>query len=170
MCRSDRTTHGWYQSHHNHRLETLGLPAMPWRRLRCAGQRRSKNQRVYYDVEGADADFNRTQRLDSLLWDYDGRVYTHYEMHLFHAACVNGDLLGFLMMEWMYPQDTTKVISSAMLFGILGAHLAWVSMAKSFPSALTATPTTLPATKLAEMQEKATLKLNLINEIQAGGQ
>ena len=44
----------------------------------------------------------------SYLWDC-GRELGHYRMHLLRAACVNADLLGFLVMEWAYEEAATRI-------------------------------------------------------------
>ncbi|RYP68014.1 hypothetical protein DL771_006937 [Monosporascus sp. 5C6A] len=45
----------------------------------------------------------------SSLWKYE-RELTHQEMHLYRTASVNGDLLGFLVMEWTYLQEATSIL------------------------------------------------------------
>ena len=44
----------------------------------------------------------------SYLWNC-GRELGHYRMHLLRAACVNADLLGFLVMEWAYEEVATRI-------------------------------------------------------------
>ena len=42
------------------------------------------------------------------LWGRDAAgILDHFDMHLLRAACVNADLLGFLMMEWAYEEEAT---------------------------------------------------------------
>lgn len=45
------------------------------------------------------------------LWNCE-REYSPYEMSILRAASVNGDLLGFLMMEWTFAQEITSVLGS----------------------------------------------------------
>ncbi|KAI1173067.1 RNase3 domain-containing protein [Nemania sp. FL0916] len=50
--------------------------------------------------------------LDSIvvaaLWPHEPNL-TNNEMHLLKTACVNADLLGFLVMEWFSTQDVTEI-------------------------------------------------------------
>ncbi|KAI0407085.1 RNase3 domain-containing protein [Xylaria palmicola] len=45
----------------------------------------------------------------SILWEQEPEL-TNYEMHLLRVACVNADILGFLVMEWCVFQETTKIL------------------------------------------------------------
>ncbi|KAI1456134.1 hypothetical protein F4805DRAFT_245658 [Annulohypoxylon moriforme] len=44
----------------------------------------------------------------SVIWDFE-RDMDQREMHLFRAASVNADLLGFLGLEWTIPQEITEI-------------------------------------------------------------
>ncbi|KAI0096573.1 hypothetical protein F4814DRAFT_435161 [Daldinia grandis] len=44
----------------------------------------------------------------SALWDFE-RDMLQDEMHLLRTACINGDLLGFLGMEWSIEQEATQI-------------------------------------------------------------
>ncbi|KAI0449605.1 RNase3 domain-containing protein [Xylaria acuta] len=44
----------------------------------------------------------------SALWLQD-RELSNNQMHLLRTACVNADLLGFLVMEWCTTQETTEI-------------------------------------------------------------
>ncbi|KAJ2993851.1 hypothetical protein NUW58_g1717 [Xylaria curta] len=50
--------------------------------------------------------------LDSIivdaLWDHETEL-SNNEMHLLRTACVNADLLGFLVMEWCTTQELTEI-------------------------------------------------------------
>ncbi|KAI0853755.1 hypothetical protein F5Y00DRAFT_59495 [Daldinia vernicosa] len=44
----------------------------------------------------------------SVIWDFE-RDMSQHEMHLLRTACINGDLLGFLGMEWSIEQEATQI-------------------------------------------------------------
>ncbi|KAI8947405.1 RNase3 domain-containing protein [Xylaria longipes] len=44
----------------------------------------------------------------SALWAHE-RELSNNQMHLLRTACVNADLLGFLVMEWCTTQETTEI-------------------------------------------------------------
>ncbi|KAI1745424.1 RNase3 domain-containing protein [Xylaria scruposa] len=44
----------------------------------------------------------------SALWSQD-RELSNNQMHLLRTACVNADLLGFMVMEWCTTQETTEI-------------------------------------------------------------
>ncbi|KAH8164933.1 hypothetical protein CIB48_g3304 [Xylaria polymorpha] len=44
----------------------------------------------------------------SVLWAHE-RELSNFQMHLLRTACVNADLLGFLVMEWCTTQETTEI-------------------------------------------------------------
>ncbi|KAI8965038.1 hypothetical protein F5Y11DRAFT_314461 [Daldinia sp. FL1419] len=46
----------------------------------------------------------------SAIWDSE-REMTPDEMHLLRTACINGDLLGFLGMEWSIEQEVTHILN-----------------------------------------------------------
>ncbi|KAI1753705.1 RNase3 domain-containing protein [Xylaria castorea] len=43
------------------------------------------------------------------LWSQD-REFSNNQMHLLRTACVNADLLGFLVMEWCTTQEATEIL------------------------------------------------------------
>ncbi|KAI1325853.1 RNase3 domain-containing protein [Xylariaceae sp. FL0255] len=45
----------------------------------------------------------------SALWTHTERELSNQEMHLLRVACVNADLLGFMVMEWHISQEETHI-------------------------------------------------------------
>ena len=71
-----------------------------------------------YNVPGIKACFDRLEFLgDAILdnlvvkavFDYDKPKLENFQMHLLRTALVNGDILGFLVMEWSHKQQRFDV-------------------------------------------------------------